>query len=122
MPPRVLEWFRLCFGEDVQALRYCPVGTPRSPKWPPVRRRWIEAHPICELCDTEERLQVHHIYPVHLFVELELVADEEHLISLCRPHHLLIHGMDYHSWIPHARKLVAQLRHEIKRRQYGREA
>lgn len=58
-----------------------PLGTARSGHWPTVRKQHLELHPVCELCDGSEKLEVHHVQPFHLHPDLEL--DPNNLITLC---------------------------------------
>ena len=55
---------------------------PRAAKWEIVKRNHLINEPICQWCGNAFNLIVHHIYPVHLFPELEL--DKNNLITLCR--------------------------------------
>ena len=58
-----------------------PKGARRSKHWRKVRKAYIKAYPFCAVCGTTKKLEVHHIYPFHLFPELEL--KEDNLITLC---------------------------------------
>lgn len=55
--------------------------TPRSSRWPAVRRAFLARNPRCEACGTAARLEVHHVRPFHLHPELELV--QANLMTLC---------------------------------------
>jgi hypothetical protein len=57
------------------------MGLPRSPKWPEFRQMCIQAQPWCSACGRTTCLEVHHIAPVHLHLDLEL--DEGNVIVLC---------------------------------------
>jgi hypothetical protein len=61
-------------------------GKARSGKWPRVRHAHLAKHPGCAVCGNVGDCDAHHVYPYHLFPELEL--DPENLITLCRGHHL----------------------------------
>lgn len=63
-------------------------SSPRSPRWPSVRNRFLRKHPRCEACGSADRINVHHIVPFHERPDLELV--EENLITLCFDHHLRV--------------------------------
>lgn len=68
----------------------------RSPKWPSVRRKHLDANPYCAACGakaTEADLEVHHIRPYHLDPSLEL--DPNNLITLCRS------GRNCHLYVGH---------------------
>lgn len=56
-------------------------GKKRSSKWRNVRAIYIKKFPICAVCGGKTKISVHHIYPFHLFPELELKMDN--LITLC---------------------------------------
>lgn len=58
-----------------------PMSAKRSGHWPTVRKTHLEAHPTCELCGGQAKLEVHHIRPFHLHPDLEL--DPSNLITLC---------------------------------------
>ena len=53
----------------------------RSPRWSTVRKKHLEANPVCAACGSTEKLEVHHIMPFHLDPELEL--EPTNLITLC---------------------------------------
>ena len=53
----------------------------RSRKWPALRESHLKQHSKCCACGGEQRLQVHHIVPVHINPSREL--DSTNLITLC---------------------------------------
>jgi len=53
----------------------------RSPKWPSLRKSFLETHGSCAACGCTEFLEVHHIEPFHENPFLELSMDN--LITLC---------------------------------------
>ena len=53
----------------------------RSNQWPAVRKKFLETHKKCAICEGTKKLEVHHIKPFHLHPELEL--DPANLIVLC---------------------------------------
>ena len=66
--------------------------------WPAIRRRYITAHPLCEMCRCEGRTtpaaEVHHILPL---------ADggthePENLMALCKPCHSRITATEGGRW------------------------
>lgn len=61
------------------------LNSPRSGKWPTVRKNYLAIHPRCEACGSTDNLAVHHIKPFHTHPELEL--DFTNLITLCYTHH-----------------------------------
>lgn len=58
----------------------------RSGKWPRVRRGHLARQPGCAVCESTEDCDAHHVYPYHVFPDMEL--DPQNLITLCRAHHL----------------------------------
>ena len=73
-----------------------PITASRSPKWAGVRDAFLKLHPICEVCEGNENLNVHHIKPFHLHPELEL--EPTNLITLCECEK---HGINCHLLIGH---------------------
>lgn len=53
----------------------------RSSKWRKIRNEYLKSHNFCRACGTQNKLEVHHIKPFHLYPELEL--EENNLITLC---------------------------------------
>jgi len=53
----------------------------RSSVWGMVRDAHLEENPTCEACGGVDKLQVHHVIPVHLDPSSEL--DYNNLITLC---------------------------------------
>lgn len=63
----------------------------RSGKWRRVEKAHLKAFPACAACGTRERLQVHHVRPLHEAPELEL--EPSNLLTLCmgpREDHLVL--------------------------------
>jgi hypothetical protein len=58
-----------------------PLGAKRSPKWPKVRKDFLEKNPTCAACGGTEKIEIHHLKPFHLHPELEL--EPSNLITLC---------------------------------------
>lgn len=85
-----------------------PMGLPafaslRSHLWPKYREAFLKEYPICAWCGAASNLQVHHIKPVHVYPELELVTSN--FITLCehplrRCHFLRGHLGNWNSWNP----------------------
>lgn len=87
----------------------------RSPRWPAVRRAWLRGHPACEVCGGVGGNDVHHVEPFHVCPAREL--DPANLMTLCRPHHLLVgHLMRWADWNPTAREDAAAWLAKIKAR------
>lgn len=53
----------------------------RSPKWAALRKRFVKKHPLCAGCGRKDRLNVHHIIPIHERIDLEL--EWNNLLTLC---------------------------------------
>lgn len=53
----------------------------RSPEWTKVRKDFVKAHPVCEICGTAKDIQVHHVKPFHLYPALEL--EPSNLVTVC---------------------------------------
>ena len=83
--------------------------SPRSSKWPSVRKAHLSKHPRCEACGSKELLAVHHIKPFHEFPELEL--DPSNLITLCFTHHIeLGHKGNWKTINPYVREDAKQIK------------
>jgi hypothetical protein len=54
-------------------------------EWRKIRNQFIKLEPICQLCAAHKKLQVHHIFPYHLWENLRY--EEQNLITLCVPCH-----------------------------------
>ncbi len=71
-------------------------SVPRSPFWKSTEKNHLKLFPNCASCGEHRLVQVHHIFPFHLYPKLELV--ESNLISLCmwnRCHYYKGHGFDW---------------------------
>lgn len=55
----------------------------RSRQWSRVRKEHLKEHPTCANCGKRKigRMQVHHIYPFHIYPEYELFP--ANLLTLC---------------------------------------
>jgi len=73
-----------------------PVGAKRSSQWPKVRAFHLSLHPVCELCGSSEKVEVHHIVSFHVDPALELSL--ENLITLCESKRV---GIDCHRAFGH---------------------
>jgi hypothetical protein len=62
-------------------------GSVRSPQWGQKRADYLKKHPNCEACGGKVKCTVHHIHPVHLFPQYELLEMLEdgtrNYINLC---------------------------------------
>jgi hypothetical protein len=71
------------------------ISNKRSSKWHSLQKEFLLKNPICVICGSSEKLNVHHKKPFHLYPELEL--DENNLVTLCmskKECHLLIGHLD----------------------------
>lgn len=93
----------------------------RSRKWPEVRQEHIKKQPFCQCCGRKDKLEVHHIEPVHKNPEREL--DPNNLITLCGQHCHLVFGhlMDYTSWNENIIEDARMYLEKIKQRPYKNE-
>lgn len=73
-----------------------PPNMHRSPEWPRIRSEFLSLHPICSICESSKKVEVHHIRPFHLHPELEL--DPTNFISLCESNE---NGHDCHLGFGH---------------------
>ena len=58
------------------------LGAQRSPQWRKIRSEYYEQNPLCVVCDTRKKIEIHHKVPFSRFPSLEL--DPDNLISLCK--------------------------------------
>ena len=92
----------------------------RSPKWPTMRKRHLIVQPVCQICGHGLGLNVHHVYPVYLFPELEL--DPDNLITLgeyCPSgnHHFLFgHFLNWKKYNPRILEVSALFLEAIKKK------
>ena len=76
----------------------CEIKDKRSAKWPTVRKNFLVENSKCAVCNSKDKLEVHHIFAFHTSPELEL--DPSNLITLCDKycHFMFGHFMNYKSW------------------------
>jgi len=58
-----------------------PKGAKRASQWRKLRKAHLQQNPICEVCGSHTKVEVHHIVPFHLAPDLEL--NPKNLITLC---------------------------------------
>jgi len=94
--------------------RYILEQRQRAGEWRRVRAEHLKKHPACEVCGRTNNLTVHHVFPVSLAPELELV--ESNLMTLCdTPCHFMFgHFFNYHCYNKNVRKLAATFRREMR--------
>ena len=68
----------------------------RSSRWPALRKKFLKDNPFCRACGGTDKLEVHHIMPVHMDWTKEL--DETNLITLCDSPKRICHLRVGHSW------------------------
>lgn len=87
----------------------------RSAMWYNMRKAFLQLHPSCSACGSTEKVDVHHIIPVHVSPDMELA--ESNLITLCESsgnHHLWAgHLGDFHSWNIYVREDSEILKRKI---------
>jgi hypothetical protein len=90
----------------------------RSPKWPAVRAAHIKKNPKCAACGSSENVVAHHVFPFHLYRDLELIPSN--LMTLCENGgncHLMIgHLKNWKSFNVEVRKDAEALLQKIKAR------
>lgn len=75
----------------------------RSPKWPALRKKFLQGE-LCAACGGTKKLEAHHIIPFHIAPDKEL--DIGNLAALCEGNkdlncHLVIgHDFDFKGWNP----------------------
>jgi hypothetical protein len=95
-------------------------GMERSGRWKAVRDRFLSENEFCAACGCREKkfLNVHHIYPAHLFPEREL--DVSNLMTLCekpaRSCHLWAHAYSWRAYNQHAKVDAALLFQRVRER------
>ena len=96
--------------------------TKRSSQWPKVRAEHLKNHPACLVTGSTKELEVHHIFPVHLFPELEL--SPENLVTLSEGpttnfHFLVGHLLDWRAYNPNVLEDAKEWFRKLKSRAYG---
>ena len=88
----------------------------RAGAWRRVRAEHLAKHPECEVCGRSAKLIVHHVFPVSIAPELELV--EHNLITLCETpcHFMFGHFFSYHCYNKNVRKMASAFRREMRNR------
>lgn len=83
---RLRKWF--AFIEELvhRYHRQVTYGVKRASDWYKYRRAYLKDNPNCKGCGTTEKMEVHHIIPVHKRPDLE--KDPRNFIGLCmKPGH-----------------------------------
>jgi hypothetical protein len=68
----------------------------RSSKWPALRLQHLKSSGECQVCGGKDKLEVHHIIPVHVDPSLEL--QPYNLITLCESG---LRGVNCHLFFGH---------------------
>ena len=84
--------------------------TPRSPRWPTVRKKFMDGQ-SCQACGVSSNLECHHIKAFHEHPDLEL--DPSNLIALCRDCHWFIGHLQH--WDQTNPEVIADARYFLKR-------
>lgn len=91
------------------------LGANRSPEWNKLRDRVVKEAGECQACNSKRFLEAHHMTPVHVWPEGELM--EANLIVLCRDCHFTFgHLKDWSSWNVYVEKDCAEYRKRIEAR------
>ena len=113
----MLEFLKSWFGSNLPGR---PVeSSPRSSKWPKLRKAWLEKHPTCAACGVNKELIVHHRIPFHVDPLKEL--DETNLITLCGTqglgcHFYIGHSCSFFAWNVDVEKDAAIFLKKVKGR------
>lgn len=92
----------------------------RDAKWRRTRNEFIEIQPDCQMCMTDNNLQVHHIFPWSLYPDLRY--DLENLVTLCQPCHFRFgHDRDWQAYNPDITNLVVKSRNSLTNTVYRSE-
>lgn len=68
-------------------------------RWRKTQRLFIKEQSICQMCGILKELQVHHVYPWHLFEHLRF--DLNNLVTLCQPCHFRFgHWLSWYRFNP----------------------
>lgn len=89
-------------------------GSPRSGKWPRVRKEHLEREPLCVACGRRKDIEVHHVVPFHEDPSLEL--EPSNLISVCRDpcHYVFGHLLNWKKSNPMVREDCERYRQRMK--------
>jgi 5-methylcytosine-specific restriction enzyme A len=101
-------------SESLAESPFCAI--PRASAWPHERDEYLKENPMCVCCGGRAET-VHHILPVHLYPEKELVRSNYR--SVCNKHccHQMIgHLGDFRSWNPEFDDDAEAMRNRIKNR------
>ncbi len=101
----------------VSKFRHVIVKKKRSNKWDDLQKDFLKKQPVCQVCGTDKKLQVHHKKPFHLFPELEL--EESNLVTLCmgkRECHLRIgHGSSWRCYVLQIEEYINLLKEDLSK-------
>ena len=91
------------------------LGANRASGWDRLRDRVVKKAGECQACNATRNLEAHHMTPVHVWPEGELV--EANLIVLCRDCHFTFgHLKDWSSWNVDVEKDCLEYRRKIEAR------
>jgi 5-methylcytosine-specific restriction protein A len=85
------------FFKFKQSIRIFGINN-RSKQWPEKRKQHLSKYPLCAICGSSTKPEVHHIVPFHVDPSKEL--DDTNLITLCDKycHFVFGHLMNWRSW------------------------
>lgn len=68
-------------------------------RWRKTQQLFLKEQNVCQMCGITRELQVHHVYPWHLFATLRF--DMNNLVTLCQPCHFrFAHWQNWHRFNP----------------------
>ena len=80
--------------------------------WRKTRNAHILVEPCCQMCTVVKKLEVHHIQPWHLAIDLRY--DEKNLVTLCRECHFRFgHLRNWHNYNPEIIRLCSAVKEII---------
>lgn len=112
----LLSWLVACLPRAWQPRRVLAMRQ-RASAWRQLRAAHLLEEPECAACGRTHDLEVHHIVPVSFNPRREL--DPSNLITLCAsPCHIMFgHLMCYHCYNKDVRRMAAEFKRAIKRRE-----
>jgi len=87
----------------------------RSSGWSAVRKEYLRHNPVCAVCGSRKRREVHHIFDFSTSPSMEL--DWLNLVTLCRKHHILFGHLNFWQSInPSVMRDCSNWRYKIENR------
>ena len=93
-------------------------GAVRGPLWSKTKREYAKIHPkVCPFCKTTKKIELHHIFPYHLFPQYE--NSFWNLVWACRDCHFkFCHHLDWSAFNPNVLEDIKWYKEKIENRQY----